>query len=214
MPCSDKYVNSLSCDLEHKIDNFSQLLNEVINTGCFDQVYPNPLDATHLFVLLQLLHFLRTPIYAKVRTAFYHIKWLILVQALHQFESWSINFPVFGTYYKKWQQMLASEPLFDFPVELNQMEDYLVVLPHLYYMQVHNIVLSIHLPIFPSTTELVSPSNIDTLLLTTFDCSDTFECHSVSSPSCSDNSHSQLHGQHESSIVQLEFTDEFEQNVM
>jgi hypothetical protein len=171
-----------------------QLLSEVINTGCFDQVYPNPLDASHLFILLQLLYYLRSPYYAK---------------ALSQFEAWSTSFPVFGTYYKKWQQMLNTEPLFAYPVELNQMDDYLVVLPHLYYMQMHNIVLSIHLPIFPSNTaELCSPGNIDSLLLSTFDGTDAFEYPSDSSPS--DHSSGSLPHQESSSIIQLEFTDEFE----
>jgi hypothetical protein len=82
-------------------------------------------------------------------------------------------------------------------------------LPHLYYMQMHNIVLSIHLPIFPSNTaELCSPGNIDSLLLSTFDGTDAFEYPSDSSPS--DHSSGSLPHQESSSIIQLEFTDEFE----
>ncbi len=148
---------------------------------------------------MQLLYYLRSPFYSK---------------ALSQFEAWSTGYPVFGEYLKKWRQMLTTEPLFAYPVELNQMDDYMVVLPHLYYMQMHNIVLSIHLPIFPTNhAELCNPSTIDSLLLSTFEGADSFIDFSSDSSPSDPSMHAESHQQ--SSIIQLEFTDEFdfEQNV-
>ena len=88
------------------------------------------------------------------------------------------------------------------------MDDYMVVLPHLYYMQMHNVVLSVHLPIFPTNTaDLCNPNNIDSLLLSAFDGADSFiDFSSDSSPS---DPSMQVEERQPSSIIQLEFTDEF-----
>jgi hypothetical protein len=131
-----------------------QFITELMNTGHFDEEYPSPHEAIQLFIVLQIFFYVQSPYFTK---------------AIQQYEKWTKNFPSYSKFYEKWIQISQIEPTeILYPVPLWELEDYFLVLPHLYYMQRHSIVFNMQLPIF--NEDSVSNSDVtDSLLSTPFD---------------------------------------------